>query len=75
MRWTLALPSTVALSPICAPAWSALSVLLTWNGQKALAISVSSDTLLLLLLGAVMTLLGWALGEAAALAEENAQFV
>lgn len=56
-------------------AGAGISVLVTWSGPKALAISISSDTLLLLLLGAVMTLLGWALGEAAALAEENAQFV
>ena len=60
------------LKPI---AGAALSVLLTWNGAKSLAISLSSDTLLLLLLGGVMTLMGWALSEAAALAEENAQFV
>lgn len=60
------------LKPIAA---AALSVLVTWAGPKALAISISSDTLLLLLLGAVMTLMGWALGEAAVLAEENAQFV
>lgn len=60
------------LKPI---AGTALSVLLTWNGTKSLAISLSSDTLLLLLLGGVMTLMGWALSEAAALAEENAQFV
>lgn len=60
------------LKPVCA---AALSVLLTWDGPKALALSLSSDTLLLLLLGAVMTLMGWALSEAAALAEENAQFV
>jgi len=50
-------------------------VLISWNGPRHLAISLSSDSALLLLLGAVMTLLGWALGEAAALAEENAQFV
>lgn len=58
-------------------ATAGLSVLLTLNGPgpKALAISLSSDTLLLLLLGAVMALMGWALGEAALLAEENAQFV
>ena len=60
------------LKPLCG---AALSVLLTWDGPKALAFSISSDTLLLLLLGAVMSLMGWALSEAAALAEENAQFV
>jgi hypothetical protein len=60
------------LKPVCG---AALSVLITWDGPKALALSISSDTLLLLLLGAVMTLMGWALSEAAALAEENAQFV
>ena len=60
------------LKPI---AGTALSVLLTWRGEKALAVSISSDTLLLLLLGGVMALVGWALGEAALLAEENAQFV
>ncbi len=55
-----------------------LSVVLSWNapaGQKQLAISLSSDMLLMLLVGAVLTLVGWALAEAAALAEENAQFI
>lgn len=55
-----------------------LSVALSWDapaGQKQLAISVSSDMLLMLLVGAVLTLVGWALAEAAAIAEENAQFV
>jgi len=55
-----------------------LSMVLSWNapaGQKQLAISVSSDMLLMLLVGAVLTLVGWALTEAAALAEENAQFI
>ena len=55
-----------------------LSVVLSWNapsGQKQLAISVSSDMLLMLLVGAVLTLVGWALAEAAAIAEENAQFI
>lgn len=55
-----------------------LSVVLSWNapaGQKQVAISVSSDMLLMLLVGAVLTLFGWALAEAAAIAEENAQFV
>lgn len=55
-----------------------LSVVLSWNapaGQKQLAISVSSDMLLMLLVGAVLTLVGWALTEAAAIAEENAQFI
>lgn len=55
-----------------------LSVVLSWNapsGQKQLAISISSDMLLMLLVGAVLTLVGWALAEAAALAEENAQFI
>lgn len=62
------------LKPI---AGAALSVLVSsvGPGPRALAISVSSDTLLMLLLGAVMALVGWALGEAAAIAEENAQFV
>ncbi len=55
-----------------------MSVVLSWNapsGQKQLAISVSSDMLLMLLVGAVLTLVGWALTEAAAIAEENAQFI
>ena len=62
------------LKPVVA---TALSVLLTWYGPgpKSLAISITSDTLLLLLLGVVMTLLGWAHGEAALLAEDNAQIV
>ena len=55
-----------------------LSAVLSWNapaGQKQLAVSVSSDMLLMLLVGAVLTLVGWALAEAAAIAEENAQFI
>lgn len=55
-----------------------MSVVLSWNapaGQKQLAISVSSDMLLMLLVSAVLTLVGWALTEAAAIAEENAQFI
>lgn len=55
-----------------------MSVVMSWNapsGQKQLAISVSSDMLLMLLVGAVLTLVGWALAEAAAIAEENAQFI
>lgn len=66
----------VVISALLKPlAGTALSVLITWDGPKALAIGISSDTLLLLLLGGVMTLMGWALSEAAALQEENAQFV
>lgn len=55
-----------------------LSVVMSWNapaGQKQLSISLSSDMLLMLLVGAVLTLVGWALTEAAAIAEENAQFI
>lgn len=56
---------------------AALSVLVSsvGPGPRALALSLSSDTLLMLLIGAVMALVGWALGEATAIAEENAQFV
>ncbi|MGV3490716.1 MAG: DUF2975 domain-containing protein [Devosia sp.] len=61
------------LKPVAA---AALSVLVTFGTrQQSLSIQLSSDTLLLLVLGAVMMLVGRVLGEAVLLAEENAQFV
>jgi hypothetical protein len=58
-------------------AGAALSVLVSWSatGQRQIAVSISSDMVLMLLVGAVMALMGWALSEATALADENAQFV
>lgn len=60
------------------PATTALSVLMSWGapaGQKQLAISLSSDTLLMLCVAGTMAVVGWVLAEAAAIAEENASFV
>jgi len=57
---------------------AALSVVLSWNappGQRQLALQVSSDTLLLLLFAGVIAALAWAMGEAAAIAEEHRQIV
>ena len=44
-------------------------------GQRQLSISVSSDAYVLALFGGLMITLGWVLGEAARLSDENRQFV
>jgi hypothetical protein len=59
-------------------AYSALSLILTWTnpaGQRALAISISSDMLLGQLFAGTITVIAWVMREAIAIADENAQFV
>ena len=55
-----------------------LSAFLSWSqpaGQRLLVINVGSDTLLLVVFAAVITAVSWAMSQAAAIAEENSQFV
>lgn len=54
------------------------SVLLTYDnaaGSRAVVVSVSGDTYLLLLAGGLLIVIGWVMREAARLSEENRQFV
>ena len=49
---------------------------LSWNGgPKQIAIEISSDVMILALFAGVVAALAWAMEKAAALAEENSQFV
>lgn len=55
-----------------------LTLLLSWTappGMRRLSIQIDSDTLLMVLFAATIASLGWALEKAAAIAEENSQFV
>jgi hypothetical protein len=55
-----------------------LVLLLSWNapaGMRQLAISIDSDTLIMALFAATVASLAWAMEKAAAIAEENSQFV
>jgi len=59
-------------------AYPILSVLLTMGapvGERQLVVSVSQAQIGFLLAGGIMTLIGWAMRDAAALAEENRGFV
>lgn len=67
-----------ALAVIDIAVRAAQSVLVSWSnppGERALAIGLSEATLLGLLMGGLMTVVGWALTEAARLARENEAFV
>jgi hypothetical protein len=44
-------------------------------GQRALSVGVTSDSLAFLLTGGLLTVIGWAMVEAARAVEENARFV
>lgn len=55
-----------------------LVLLLSWNapaGMRQLAISIDSDTLIMALFAATVASLAWAMEKAAAIAEENSQFI
>ncbi|WP_282605873.1 DUF2975 domain-containing protein [Pelagibius sp. Alg239-R121] len=57
---------------------SLLSVVLTFNnppGNRQLAVSLSSDQLGTIFLGAVFLVIAWIMGEASRIAEDNAQIV
>lgn len=52
-------------------------VVLTWHipQGRQLAIGISSDAILLLIVGAIVTMIGWTMTEAARIADEHRQFV
>ena len=55
-----------------------LTLLLSWNapaGMRQLAVQIDSDTLIMALFAATVASLAWAMEKAAAIAEENSQFV
>ncbi|MCS6758219.1 MAG: hypothetical protein MO852_03275 [Candidatus Devosia euplotis] len=55
-----------------------LTLLLTWNapaGHHQIAIQLNSDMLIMALFAATIASLSWAMEKAAAIAEENSQFV
>lgn len=55
-----------------------LHLVLTWNapeGQRVMVIALSSDTFLGLIFAGIIAIICWVMGEAAEVAEENAQFV
>lgn len=55
-----------------------LTLVLTWNappGMRQLAIQINSDMLIMVLFAATVASLAWAMERAAAIAEENSQFV
>jgi len=73
--FALALTGTALLG---VPARTLVGLVMSWGaptGQKQLAISLSSDMLLMLCVGGTMAVVGWVLGEAADLAEEHASFI
>ena len=58
--------------------FTVMTLLLTWTapaGQRQLAIQLDSDMLIMALFAATVAALTWAMGKAAAVAEENSQFV
>lgn len=63
----------VATAVLGIPSASLLS--LAVSGGRQLSISISSNSLLMLCVAGAMSVVGWVLGEAAAIAEENASFV
>ena len=63
------------LTVVVGAAQSVLLSLAAPPGQRQLAIGISQSEIGFLLAGGLMTLIGWAMGEAAALAEENRGFV
>lgn len=71
--------SGMALSAVAKPiGFTLMTLLLTWNapaGHRQLAIQLDSDTLIMAMFAATVAALTWAMGKAAAIAEENSQFV
>lgn len=67
--------TSALLNPVSA---MLLGLVLSWNagpGRRQLVLQVGSDMLILALFAAVIATLTWAMGKAAAVAEENSQFV
>lgn len=69
----------VAAAAIAKPiSFTLLTLWLSWHapaGQRQLAIRLDSDTLIMALFAATIASLAWAMQKAAAIAEENSQFV
>jgi hypothetical protein len=69
----------VALAALAKPIGFTLLVLaLSWNapaGMRQLAIQINSDMLIMVLFAATVAALAWAMEKAAAIAEENSQFI
>lgn len=69
----------VAVAAVAKPVgFTLLTLLLSWTapaGMRQLAIQIDSDTLIMALFAATIASLGWAMEKAAAIAEENSQFV
>ncbi|MEM7442009.1 MAG: DUF2975 domain-containing protein [Pseudomonadota bacterium] len=64
-----------ALMPVIG---AAMSVITSWHnppGQRVLAITVSSHTVGTVVFGLLILVIAWVMGEAARVADENAQFV
>ncbi|KRB26829.1 MULTISPECIES: DUF2975 domain-containing protein [Mesorhizobium] len=73
--FALGLLASALLKPFSA---AALSVLLSSDapaGQHRLTLGFGSDTILALLAAGIIAVIAWVLAEAAALADENAQFI
>ncbi|WP_448951982.1 DUF2975 domain-containing protein [Labrys neptuniae] len=71
----LALLVSAVAKPFCG---AALSVILSWNGApgtRTLAFSLDSSSLIEIVFAALTMLIAWILSEAAAIADENTQFV
>jgi hypothetical protein len=69
----------VAIAAVAKPiGFTLVTLLLSWTapaGMRQLAIQIDSDTLIMALFAATIASLGWAMEKAAAIAEENSQFV
>ncbi|MGU3493868.1 DUF2975 domain-containing protein [Xanthobacteraceae bacterium A53D] len=72
--FAIAIAVSAALKPL---AGAALSLLLSGagGGQRTLALHVGSDTLLALIFAGTVATMAWVMAEAAAIADENRQFV
>ncbi|QCI63027.1 DUF2975 domain-containing protein [Phreatobacter stygius] len=63
------------LSPLWRAAAGVILTLANPQGQKVIAITIGLDDILWAIVGGLLVAIGWTLGEAARIAEENASFV
>jgi hypothetical protein len=73
--FALGLLASALLKPLSAAALSVLLSLDAPAGQHRLTLGIGSDTILALLAAGTIAVIAWVMTEAAALAEENRQFV
>jgi hypothetical protein len=74
-RFAMAVGASAILQPLVA---TALGLLLSWNGPpgtKMLALYLGTDTLVTLIFAGTLAVIAWVLRDAAAIADENRQFV